>query len=172
MIYRIVGKLLTAVCVGLLAACGEQVTNQPATSANDLCMSDFQNCVMPVLSGQIRRRGGAVISCMDSNCHVAGGSGGRFSLGSDVSANFRAAKNLVNLTNPSDSLLLVEPTQDDVAPSAVAGTHGGGEIFPSKGDACYLAISNWVRNQVPDQTSLACGSCAPIASTFASCGYP
>jgi hypothetical protein len=127
---------------------------------------------MPVLSGQIRRRGGAIISCKDGNCHAPGGNGGRFTLGADNSANFLVVKNFVSFTNPDDSLLLVEPTQDDVSPSAVAAFHGGGEIFPSRSDACYVAVHNWINNQVLDQTSAACGLCTPIASTIASCGYP
>jgi hypothetical protein len=163
---------LAAVCGLSVVACGERVPNERAVTSADVCQSDFERCVMPVLSGQIKRRGGATISCSDGNCHAAGGSGGRFSLGSDVNANFLAAKNFINLTSPDDSVLLVEPTQDDVAPSAGAGTHGGGEIFPSRSDACYLAIRNWASNQVADQTSPACGTCTPIASTFASCGYP
>lgn len=158
-------------CLGLIA-CGEQVPNTRATVSADLCANDFATCVMPVLSGQIRRRGGAVVSCMDSNCHAPGGNGGRFTLGPDNDANFQAVKNLITLTSPSDSLLLVEPTQDDVAPSAVAAFHGGGEIFPSTSDACYVALNSWIGNQVTSQSSPVCGLCTPIANTFASCGYP
>jgi len=152
-----------------MISCGEQVPSLVATTQNDLCQNDFDACVMPVMSGQITRRGGAIVSCMDSACHVAGGSGGRFTLGTDNNANFQAIKNLVNMTSPPDSLLLVEPTQDDVAPSAVAGTHGGGEIFPSRSDGCYVAISNWISNQVLTQTSSSCGLCTPPSMT--SCGY-
>lgn len=166
-------RLAGAALCGLgLVACGEQVPNQRATTSSDLCANDFQQCVMPVLSGQIRRRGGAVVSCMDSNCHAPGGNGGRFTLGADNDANFLVVKSFVNFTGPHDSLLLVEPTQDDVSPSAVAAFHGGGEIFPSRSDACYVAIYSWINNQVVDQSSPACGLCTPIASTFASCGYP
>lgn len=166
-------RLLGAALCGLgLVACGVQVPNERATTSSDLCFNDFQTCVMPVLSGQIRRRGGAIISCADGNCHAPGGNGGRFALGSDDNANFLVVKNFVNFTSPDDSLVLVEPTQDDVAPSAVAAFHGGGEIFPSKSDACYVAIRSWISNQVTDQASPACGTCTPIADTFASCGYP
>lgn len=164
--------LWAALCGLSVVACGKQVPNERVTATATLCQSDFNTCVMPVLSGQIRRRGGAVISCTDGNCHAQGGSGGRFSLGADITANFNAAKNFVNFTNPRESLLLVEPTQDDVAPSAAAGTHGGGEIFPSTGDACYLAIYNWINKQIPDPNSTATCGCAPVADTFASCGYP
>lgn len=164
-------KLVGAALCGLgLVACGEQVANELATTASDLCVNEFEQCVMPVLSGQIRRRGGAIVSCMDSNCHAPGGNGGRFTLGSDNSANFLVVKSFVDFTSPHDSLLLVEPTQDDVSPSAVAAFHGGGEIFPSRSDLCYAAVQGWISNQVVDQS--ACGVCTPIASTFASCGYP
>jgi len=163
--------IAAAACALALASCGEQVPSEAASTQNDLCLNDFQVCVMPVLSGQIPRRGGAIVSCMDGNCHAPGGSGGRFSLGTDIDANFQAAKSLINMTSPQDSLLLVEPTQDDVAPSAVAGTHGGGEIFPSRSDACYLAISNWISNQVLTQSSPACGLCTPPSNTMTSCGY-
>jgi hypothetical protein len=164
--------LWVGACLCVLAACGDQVPVAPASQDADLCLNDFQTCVMPVLSGQIRRRGGAVVSCMDGNCHVAGGNGGRFTLGADVSANFEAVKsNFVNFASTHESLILVEPTQDDVSPSAAAAFHGGGEIFPSRSDACYVAIHDWMSNQVVNQSSAACGLCAPIADTFASCGY-
>jgi hypothetical protein len=159
-------------CLWALVSCGDQVPATPASSDADLCLNDFQNCVMPVLAGQIRRRGGAVVSCMDGNCHVSGGNGGRFTLGPDVAANFEAVKsNFVDFTSTHDSLILVEPTQDDVSPSAAAAFHGGGEIFPSRSDACYAAIHDWISNQVVNQSSASCGLCAPIADTFADCGY-
>lgn len=169
---RVFGSAIgAAACALAVVSCGEQVPSQAVMTQNDLCQNDFETCVMPVLSGQIPRRGGAVISCMDSNCHVNGGSGGRFTLGADNNANFQAVKNLINMTSPQDSLLLVEPTQDNVAPSAVAGTHGGGEIFPSRSDACYTTISNWISNQVLTQTSSSCGLCTPVSNTMTSCGY-
>ena len=155
-----------------LVACGVEVPNQPATTSSELCLNDFETCVMPVLSGQIRRRGGAVVSCADGNCHAAGGNGGRFTLGAYSAANFLVAKNFVNFTGPHDSLLLVEPAQDDVSPSPVAAFHGGGEIFPSRTDACYLSIFDWISTQIPDQNTTAACGCTPVADTFASCGYP
>ena len=63
-----------------LAGCGQQVPSQAAPAPGVLCSNDFQACVMPVLSGQIRRQDGATVSCMDSTCHLAGGNGGRFTL--------------------------------------------------------------------------------------------
>ena len=174
---RVIRRLVQALCVAVcgigLAACGDPVPGgQRAAATSELCANDFQTCVMPVLSGQIRRRGGSPISCSDGNCHAPGGVGGRFTLGSDNTANQAAVSSFVNFTSPHDSLVLVEPVQDDLSPSAVAALHGGGEIFPSRNDACYLAIYNWINNQVVNQTSAACGLCAPVANTFTSCGYP
>lgn len=168
-------------CAGLIAACGEQVPSEPAAdSGTNLCQSDFDTCVAPVLSGQIRRRGGAIVSCMDSNCHAPGGNGGRFTLGADAGANFLAASSLVNTasSDPNASLLLIEPVQDDVLASAVAGTHGGGEIFPTASsnpatNQCTAAISRWISIKVADQTDPRCGVCGgvtPVSNTM-SCGY-
>ena len=177
------GRIISAaLCAALIAACGEQVPSEPAASSGtELCRNDFETCVAPVLSGQIRRRGGAIVSCMDSNCHVAGGNGGRFTLGSDMDANYLAASSLVNMasSDPNASLLLIEPVQDDVLPSAVAGTHGGGEIFPVASsdpatNQCTAAISRWISIRVPDQTTdPRCGVCdtvTPVTNTM-SCGY-
>ena len=166
------GFVGAALCGLGVLACGVDVPNQPAVTSAELCANDFDTCVMPVLSGQIRRRGGAIVSCTDSNCHAVGGNGGRFTLGTDNSVNFLVAKSFVNFTSPHDSLLLVEPTQDDVSPSTVAAFHGGGEIFPSRTDACYLTIYNWISNQIPNQSTTGACGCTPVASTFASCGYP
>ena len=166
------GFVGAALCGLGVLACGVDVPNQPAVTSAELCANDFDTCVMPVLSGQIRRRGGAIVSCTDSNCHAVGGNGGRFTLGADNSVNFLVAKSFVNFTSPHDSLLLVEPTQDDVSPSTVAAFHGGGEIFPSRTDACYLTIYNWISNQIPNQSTTGACGCTPVASTFASCGYP
>lgn len=161
------GRLtLAALCAASVISCGEPVPTQPSDSTNEVCAADFQTCVMPVLTGQIRRRGGAIVSCTDSNCHVAGGTGGRFTIGADSTANMQAVLNLVNFASPGDSLILVEPTQDDIAPSAVAGTHGGGEIFGSLGNACYQAIHGWIT------AGSNCGVCTAVANTFTSCSYP
>jgi hypothetical protein len=157
----------TVALILVLGACGEQVPTDPNTVVNDVCENDFATCVMPIMSSQIRREGGAFVSCMDGNCHAQGGSGGRFTLGPDNAANFRAASNLINLASPSDSLLLVEPTNDAVAPSAVAGTHGGGNIFPTTSDQCYAAISAWISNN-----GGSCGLCTQVANPTTTCGYP
>jgi hypothetical protein len=171
------GRLICAIGMcALLAACGEEVPPQSSLAGTDLCENDFRDCVAPVLSGQIRRRGGAIVSCMDSTCHLAGGTGGRFTLSAtDMGANFQSVKAQVNLASAdaNESLLLIEPTQDDVLPSAVAGPHGGGEIFPTLSNQCGAALSRWIGIKVTSQADARCGICAsvtPVTNTMA-CGY-
>jgi hypothetical protein len=151
-----------------LAGCGQQVPSQAVAEQSVLCSNDFQVCVMPVLSGQIRRQDGATVSCMDSTCHLAGGNGGRFTLSAtDLNADMQVVKTLSDLANPHNSPVLMKPSEEV--------THGGGRVLSGRGDACYLAVFNWISNQVDPalgDTSPACGQCAPVASTFASCGFP
>jgi hypothetical protein len=133
-----------------------------------LCSNDFQACVMPVLSGQIRREDGVTVSCMNSTCHLAGGNGGRFTLSAtDVNADMQVVQTLSDLGNPHGSPVLIKPA-DEV-------THGGGHVFSGRSDSCYLAIFNWISNQVDPalgDASPACGQCVPIANTSTSCGFP
>jgi len=165
-----------AMCL-LVVSCGVEPPSESSESGDTLCANDFQNCVAPVLSAQIRRRGGAFVSCMDAACHLEGGTGGRFTLSAtDMDANFQAVKAQVNIVsgNPRDSLLLIEPVQDDVLSSAVAGAHGGGEIFPVASDnpavnQCTAAIFRWINTRVADQLDPQCGSCGVVNTT--NCGY-
>lgn len=172
------GRTIGAVaCAWAVISCGQQVPSRPAMTQNEVCENDFDTCIMPILSSQIRREGGAFVSCMDGNCHVAGGNGGRFTLGANSAANLQSVKNLINLSGPASSLLLVEPTNDNVAASAVAGTHGGGNIFQATGDACYRAIRIWLENQFSPPASGNCGLCqvtpdASVSNPTLSCGYP
>jgi hypothetical protein len=159
------GGFGAALCGLGLLACGQQVPNAPAPVASQLCSDDFKTCVMPVLSRPIRRAGGSVVSCSDSNCHALGGNGGRFTLGPDDDANFLSVSNFVNRTNPDASLLLIEPAADSVLSSPAAAFHGGGDIFPSSSDACFQALRAWIANQA------ACGSCVPVPNNV-NCGYP
>lgn len=151
-----------------LAACGQQVPSQAAAGQGVLCSNDFQVCVMPVLSGQIRRQDGATVSCMDSTCHLAGGNGGRFTLSpTDLNADMQVVMTLANLGDPHSSPVLMKPAEEV--------THGGGRVLAGRGDSCYLAIYNWISNQVDPalgDTSPSCGQCAAVANTFASCGFP
>jgi len=152
-----------------LAGCGQQVPSQAAaTGQGVLCSNDFQVCVMPVLSGQILRQDKVLVSCMDSTCHLAGGNGGRFTLSAtDLNADMQVVTTLANLANPHDSPVLMKPAQEV--------THGGLRVLSGRGDSCYLAIYNWISNQVDPalgDTSPSCGQCTPVANTSTSCGFP
>lgn len=150
-----------------LAGCGPQVPSQAVASQGVLCANDFQACVMPVLSGQIRRQDGATVSCMNSTCHLAGGNGGRFTLSAtDVNADMQVVQALADLGNPHDSPVLAKPAEEV--------THGGGRVLSGRGDSCYLAIFNWISNQVDPalgDASPSCGKCTPVANTSTSCGF-
>ena len=150
-----------------LAGCGQQVPSQAVTEPGVLCSNDFQACVMPVLSGQIRRQGGATVSCMDSTCHLAGGNGGRFTLSAtDANADMQVVKTLADFGNPHSSPVLMKPAEEV--------THGGGRVLSSRGDRCYVAIFNWISNQVDPalgDASPACGQCVPVANTSTGCGF-
>jgi hypothetical protein len=148
-----------------LAGCGQQVPEQAVAMQGVLCSNDFQACVMPVLSGQIRRQDGAIVSCMNSTCHLAGGNGGRFTLSAtDANADMQVVQTLSNLGDPHSSPVLMKPAEEV--------THGGGRVFSGRSDGCYLAIYNWISNQVDPalgDASPSCGKCTPVATT--SCGF-
>lgn len=137
------------------------------TTQGVLCSNDFQACVMPVLSGQIRRQDGATVSCMNSTCHLAGGNGGRFTLSAtNVNADMQVVQTLSDLGNPHSSPVLIKPAQEV--------THGGGQVFSGRSDNCYLAIYTWISTQVDPalgDASPSCGQCIPVANTFTSCGF-
>ena len=148
-----------------LAGCGQQVPEQAVATQGVLCGNDFQACVMPVLSGQITRQGGAVVSCMNSTCHLAGGNGGRFTLSpTDVNADMQVVQTLSNLGDPNSSPVLVKPAEEV--------THGGGHVFNGRTDNCYVAVYSWIKNQVDPALGDAdpsCGKCVAVATT--SCGF-
>jgi len=167
--WRRVARVGVAAGALALAGCGQQVPQQQAVAAQGvLCTNDFQACVMPVLSGQIRREDGATVSCMNSSCHLVGGNGGRFTLSAtDVSADMQVVQALSNLDDPHSSPVLMKPSEEV--------THGGGHVFSGRSDSCYLAVFNWISNPVdPAQgdASTACGKCVPITNTSTSCGFP
>jgi hypothetical protein len=161
--------LLGGVTAGALAlaGCGQQVPEQAVATQGVLCSNDFQACVMPVLSGQIKRQDGVVVSCMNSTCHLAGGNGGRFTLSpTDVSADQQVVQTLSNLGDAHSSPVLMKPTEEV--------THGGGRVFSGRSDSCYLAVFNWISNQVDPalgDASPFCGKCVPVANTATSCGF-
>jgi len=169
-----VGRWLRGLALGsvggalALAGCGQQVPSQAVTQLGALCSNDFQVCVMPVLSGQIRRQDGVTVSCMDSTCHLAGGNGGRFTLSAtDQNADMQVVETLADFGDPHSSPVLRKPVEE------VA--HGGGRVLSGRADNCYLAIYNWITNQVDPalgDTSPSCGLCTPVANTSTGCGFP
>lgn len=164
-----VAKWREGVAVGalVLVGCGPQVPSQAVVAQGVLCANDFQVCVMPVLSGQIRRQDGATVSCMDSTCHLEGGNGGRFTLSAtDLNADKQVVMTLSDLGNPHASPVLMKPAEEV--------THGGGRVLSGRTDSCYLAVFNWIGNQVDPalgDASPSCGQCTPVPDTFTSCGF-
>lgn len=159
----------------LLSAGGcKEVEVTPAAAENrTLCYADFELCVSPILDQQLSGRSGPV-TCAASGCHdQAAGSGGAFKIyaqpapgSAEMLANFFAARAFANLDDPGQSKLLLEPLQ---GVSSISGTHTGGDIFPTTGDACYVAIHDWISTQVEASDSSACGQC--VAPDTAACGY-
>jgi hypothetical protein len=149
----------------VLAGCGQQVPQQAVATQGVLCSNDFQACVMPVLSGQIRRQDLVTVSCMNSTCHLAGGNGGRFTLSAtDLNANQQVVQTLSDLGNPPASPVLMKPAEEV--------THGGGRVLSGRSDPCYVAIFNWINTQVDPalgDASPLCGKC--VQANLAMCGF-
>lgn len=157
----------------LMAACKEVEITPVAADNRTLCYADFELCVSPILDAQLSGRAGPV-TCASSGCHdQAAGSGGAFKIyaqpapdTAEMLANFFAARAFANLNAPAQSKLLLEPLQ---GVSSITGTHTGGDILPTTGDACYVAIHDWISNQVEASDSSACGQC--VVPDTAVCGY-
>lgn len=166
--------LLAAGLLAALAAC-DTVTVEPIPSTGEelsLCFEDFKTCVDPIFRATINGRNGPT-KCSGSGCHdIDTGSGGGFKVFDDPSDdgrlqhNFGAAQAFANLNSPSDSKLLLEPLN---GVSAISGTHAGGDIFRSTGDACYQTILSWIANQVDNTTMQGCGVCTP--PSISQCGF-
>lgn len=157
-----------------LNGCDDDVSVEPvAASGSTLCVADFEQCVNPIFDALINGRTGQS-TCAASGCHdVDTGSGGAFKVFPDaepgspeIMSNFFAAKGFVNLDDPDQSKLLLEPLQGVFS---ISGTHTGGDIFPDTADACYGAIHEWASVRVDDAAGASCGFCTPVA--VSSCGY-
>jgi hypothetical protein len=157
-----------------LAGCNDDVDVEPvAASGGTLCVTDFEQCVNPIFDAVIMGKTGQT-TCSGSGCHEVGaGSGGAFKIfanaqpGSpEILSNFFAAKGFANLDEPDKSKILLEPLQGE---SSISGTHTGGDIFPTTGDACYQAVFQWASTRVSDTDSESCGICATIDTSV--CGY-
>jgi len=87
--------------------------------------------------------------------------------GNAANADMQVVKTLVDFGNPHSSPVLMKPAEEV--------THGGGRVLSGRGDSCYLAIYNWLSNQVDPalgDTSPSCGQCTPVANTSTGCGFP
>lgn len=157
--------IVAAVAALVLAGCGEQAQEQGASAGSGvLCSIDFQACVLPVLSGQIRRSDGAIVNCASATCHRQGGNSGGFVLSGDANADMQAVQTFSNSGNLHASPVLTKPAGEVI--------HGGGRVFSGRSDPCYVAIYNWISNQVDPalgDASPACGQCVPVA--IAGCGF-
>lgn len=177
------GRFFLFAMLSALVSCGETPPIESSSGGvAELCENDFKDCVMPVLSGQIRRSDNTPVSCMDAGCHLQTDpgsglpppNGGSFTLHpTDMAANFEAVKRQIRIGSSTaiDSRLLVEPTQDNVLPVAGAGSHGGGEIFPNTTNACSVAIQRWISISAdPPGNCGVCATATPVANTMF-CGY-
>lgn len=156
-----------------LAGCDSVAVEELGSVGQKLCAVDFDTCVNPIFDATLQGRTGPV-TCAASGCHAQdSGSGGAFKIfpnagaGSvEAGANYFAARGFANLADPSASKLLLEPLQGI---SSVTGTHTGGDIFPDTGDACYVAIHEWINKRVDASDSESCGGC--VAPDVETCGY-
>jgi hypothetical protein len=137
-------EVLAVALAGALVACGEPVEQAPAAGNQTLDRAAFETDVNPLYDDP-------ALNCSSSGCHnVNGGSGGSFKIyanaapGSpEMDANFFATVAFINLSNPPQSKLLLEPLAG--APASVGG-HGGGDIFADTADPDYQTLCNWIRN--------------------------
>lgn len=170
-----------------LRGCAQQADNGPVQgTGTTLCYVDFQRCVNPILQATLNAQGsnGGItqVSCAGSACHetdpatgLPTGSGGDFhiypdaesdSTGKQMQYNFISARGEADLSNPSQSKLLLKPSASG---RAFVG-HAGGNIFPTDSDACHVAIQTWISNRVADENDPnSCGFC--VAPDLATCGY-
>jgi hypothetical protein len=131
-----------------LGACGVDVSNSPLPAGNTLHCPTFQVSVNPIFGQDIGGR-----TCSASGCHLIGESaGGAFKIyanatvdSAEMQYNYLVAKAFSNLTDPPQSKLLLEPL---AGAQSIVGSHAGGDIFASTGDANYQTILAWVTNQV------------------------
>jgi hypothetical protein len=174
---RLITGLLCAPAVAvalLLTNCGQTVAPAPAKTGSTLCYADYQKCVNPIFDAVIQgQKGPATCAANGTGCHAQpASSGGGFKIfqnaqpdSPEMLANFYSTMSFANLPDPPNSKLLLKP---DAAGRAFF-PHGGGNIFPTTTDVCYVAIKTWISNSVKDANAATCGQCtAPVTSN---CGY-
>ncbi len=143
---RAVSSVFVLACsLTLLVSC-KNVENEPNSDDLTLSYATFTASVNAVFDANI---GGK--TCATSGCHsVNGGSGGAFKVypnattTSELTANFISAKAFANLTNASQSKILLEPLTGTFSS---VGSHAGGDIF-TLNDANYTIIYNWINNPI------------------------
>ena len=142
-------------------------------AGRSLCLDNYQICVDPIFHATLLGSAGNV-SCSASGCHdTNAGSGGGFKLftspplnSEEMLSNFFTAQAFANFNTPTDSTLLLEPLTGTFS---ISGSHAGGDILFDEQDPCYLAILDWIENQVDNENSSGCGQCVP--PTLSACGY-
>jgi len=159
----------------VVAACDpvDPVGENTAFAGRSLCFQNYQFCVDPIFHANLLGSAGSV-NCSSSGCHdTNAGSGGGFKVflspalnSEEMLSNFFTAQAFANFSAPPDSKLLLEPLTGTFS---VSGSHAGGDILFDRSDPCYLAIIDWINEQVNDENSTSCGQCTP--PTLSACGY-
>ncbi len=171
-----VPKFLYVICIAfVLLACDpvDPVGENTAFAGRSLCFENYQFCIDPIFHANLLGSAGSV-NCSSSGCHdTNAGSGGGFKVflspalnSEEMLSNFYTAQAFANFSTPSDSKLLLEPLTGTFS---VTGSHAGGDILFNRSDPCYLAIIDWINEQVNDENSSSCGLCTP--PTLSACGY-
>lgn len=139
--------------ITLLAACGNEASPSIISEGETLDCPVFQATVNDIFDQDIGGR-----TCSASGCHsVFGSAGGAFKIypgaqdGSvEMQANYLSAKGMANLSDPSQSKLLLEPL---AGAQSIVGSHTGGDIFASTSDPNYGVILAWISMQVAGPSS-------------------
>ena len=109
----------------------DNIMDDPLTAhRTDRLDITFRTGVLPVLYGN---------DCTNGSCHAFGTPG----TADDVYASLLSA-NLIDVEDPSESLLLVKPLQGSFR------QHGGGKQFESTTDPDYLTLLGWIESGAPN----------------------
>ena len=155
--------LLTVLLSVALYGCDNVSTEDDPAGVANLCANVFEECISPLLQNPTMGNQ----SCASSTCHgLSGGSGGGFKLNEnplngspEMTLNLNSAQAFVNPSNANQSKLLAEPLVGDSGIPTV-GPHGGGDIFNSTADPCYLEILAWAQanNSACPSSPVNCGN--------------
>lgn len=139
-------SFFVCICSAILSGCGDSVKNEEIAVNQQLIFADYQATVNAIFDMDINGK-----VCSSSGCHnIGNGSGGGLKLypnaaldSFEMDFNYRVAQSLSNLSNPSQSKLLLEPLAGTFS---ITGSHAGGDIFANVNDPNYLAILAWISN--------------------------